>query len=375
MALAPFTNTWGQEEWSRSLLEALIRESALLNSPVTMIHTDAKVVHVPRLALHPTAGWTAELAELPSDAGQEDVIALTPRKIGNVVQLSNESIEDASVDVLNSMGRGMARGLSHALDATAFGNSAETATTPAGLLYDQNVTTVATLSAASGTSATTSLSIQGPDSVATPAGGLTMPLADGASITVTDPTGAHNQTFTLNAAGADGDTTLTIVSATPGYNYPIGSTVTFGPGALAPDETVGGVIDVDAILDGVGSIEGFGGQANAIYLSAYDLTQLRKAKATTNQYLLAPGGQVGDLSQRPVEMIAGAQCFVSPGITKGTVLVADSRFIQVAIRRDIEVAFSTENAFTSDSVVARVTARLDWALGDRNAMYYISASS
>ncbi len=280
MPLAPFTNTWGQEEWSASLLEALIRESALLNSPVTTIHTDSKVLHIPRLAVHPTAAWTAELAELPSDAGTEDVIALLPRKIGNTILLSRESIEDASVDVLNALGVGMARGLSHAIDSTAFGAVLETSTTPGGLLY-----------------------------------GVT---ADETPATVT----------------------------------------------------------IDSILDGVGAIEGFGGTANAVFLNSADLTAVRKSKTTTGAYLALPGGSMtGDISAPGIETIGGARVYVSPGLPLGDAVVADARFIQVAIRRDISVDFSEENQFTADAVVARVTARIDWALGDRNAVYYIDATA
>lgn len=276
-----FTNVWGQEQWSQSLLEALIRESALLNSPAQVNRTDSKVLHIPRLSVHPTAAWTAELAELPSDAGTEDVLVLTPRKIGNVVTLSRESIEDASVDALNEMGQSMARGLSHVIDSTAFGTAAETATTPAGLLNG----------------------------------------------------------VTPNAAPTNGSN-----------------------------------VAIDDILDGIGAIEGVGGTANAIYLSAADATAIRKQKAAGGgQYLALPGGSVtGDISQPGIEMIGGARFYISPGLAAGNAVVADSRFIQVAIRRDVSVDFSTESAFTSDAVVARVTARLDWAVGDRNAIYVIA---
>ncbi len=285
MSYATVSNTWGQEQWSQTLLEALIRESALLNSPVTTIRTDAKVVHVPRLSVHPSAAWVAELDDMSSDAsnaGTEDVLVLTPRKIGNVLLLSNEAIEDASIDVLNSLGTGMARGLSHAVDSTAFGTSAETSTTPAGLLH-----------------------------------GLT-----------------------------------------PDFT---------------PTETN---VVIDDLLDGIGLIEGNGGVANAIFLSSADLTAIRKQKASTGgQYLALPGGSVtGDITQPGVEMIGGARLFVSPGISAGTAVVADARFIQVAVRRDISVDFSSDAAFSQDAVVARVTARLDWIVGDRNAIAYILAS-
>ena len=100
--------------------------------------------------------------------------------------------------------------------------------------------TVAVLSASSGTSAgTTTLTVAQGSTQATGTP-LTTALANGTSITVTDPTGAHTQTFTTNGTptagtggsyvggGANyiGSTTITIASATPTYNFPAGSTVT-----------------------------------------------------------------------------------------------------------------------------------------------------
>jgi hypothetical protein len=46
--------------------------------------------------------------------------------------------------------------------------------------------------------------------------------------------------------------------------------------------------------------------------------------------------------------------------------------VQVAIRRDASVEFSSDSAFTSDAVVARTTMRVDWNIGDPNAFYLIS---
>ena len=45
--------------------------------------------------------------------------------------------------------------------------------------------------------------------------------------------------------------------------------------------------------------------------------------------------------------------------------------MQVAIRRDATVDFSSDAAFTSDAVVARITMRIDWSVGDPNAFYVI----
>ena len=46
--------------------------------------------------------------------------------------------------------------------------------------------------------------------------------------------------------------------------------------------------------------------------------------------------------------------------------------MQLAIRRDAAVDFSGDAAFTNDAVVARVTMRVDWSIGDPNAFYLIA---
>jgi HK97 family phage major capsid protein len=285
MAIKTWANSpWGVEEWSHQLLEKLIRTSALLAAPVTRVESDGRVVYVPRLKLQPSAEWVAELEELPSNAGEHDTVALVPRKIGNVIEVSRESIEDASVGVLDALGTAMVKGLSHALDSTAFGTAAEEAKKPAGLLH-----------------------------------GL--------------------------AAGVE-------------YAHT-------------------GHVDIDNILEAIGKIEGHGGTANAIFINSEDLTTLRKQKSETGgAYMLLPGGSLtGDITQPGVETIAGARLFISPGIAQGSVLVADAQYIQLAIRRNMEVAFSEDALFTSDAVVARVTARLDWEIGDPNALCLIGEKS
>src|SRR5690349_20373223 len=132
MPTAPTLSTvWGREDWSSTLIEALTLQSALLRSNATRITTDSRVVHVPRLKVNPAAAWVAELSPIPSDGGDADTLVLTPRKVGNALNLSNESIEDASVDALNAVGQAMTRGVATRVDAAAFSSSAATATTPA----------------------------------------------------------------------------------------------------------------------------------------------------------------------------------------------------------------------------------------------------
>ena len=78
MATSPgLSTTWGREDWSTTLIAALILESALLRAGASRTLADARVIHVPRLKVYPTAAWTAELAPIPSDSGDADVLVLT----------------------------------------------------------------------------------------------------------------------------------------------------------------------------------------------------------------------------------------------------------------------------------------------------------
>lgn len=264
------STTWGRESWAATLIQALSVESALMRSGVTRVIADGRVVHIPRIRTNPQSDWVAELEELPSDSGDADTVVLTPKKLGDVVSISREAIEDAAVAELDAVGQSMVRGVATKVDATAFSANAATATAPAGLL-----------------------------SGALPSGG-------------TD-------------------------------------------------------ISIEGVVGAVGVVQAAGGTPSAIYLNPAALTELRLA-ALTGGYLLtanpvAPG----------IEGIAGATFFPTPGIAPKKVLVADARYILVAVRRDAAVDFSQEALFTQDAVAARVTMRVDWELGDVNACALITA--
>jgi HK97 family phage major capsid protein len=132
------TSTWGQQEWATTLIEALYVEAVLLRAGANRVTTDGRVVHVPRLLVAPDADWVAELAELPSNAGEADTLDLTPKKIGNVIALSNESIEDSSASQLDRIGRAMVRGVATKMDRKAFSTDRVEARAPAGLFSEEN---------------------------------------------------------------------------------------------------------------------------------------------------------------------------------------------------------------------------------------------
>src|SRR5215207_5389063 len=114
------TVTWGRESWSPVLIEALSNESVLLRAGANRVVADGRSVHVPRLLVNPDADWVGELVELPTNAGDADTLELTPRKIGNVISLSRESIEDSAVAHLDAVGQSMVRGLAIKVDARFF---------------------------------------------------------------------------------------------------------------------------------------------------------------------------------------------------------------------------------------------------------------
>ena len=151
------------------------------------------------------------------------------------------------------------------------------------------------------------------------------------------------------------------------------ATATVPAGLLSyalPGTGAGGLIDIDHLLDGIGQIESHGGVPDTAFMHPTDITVLRKLKSTQNVYLLAP--DAASVEGAPSTRVGGCQLIPSAGLAAGKVLICEARFISVAIRKDASVAFSGDSAFTSDSTVARVTMRLDWAPSDPNAFWLIS---
>ena len=128
------TATWGAEQWAAFVLEHLNAESVLLASGVRRINIVGKEAHVPRLLDDGTVVWVAEATEIPSDCPDADELVLAPKKVANICGLSNESISDSNVSVLNAVGDAMTRAVAKEVDKKALSADAATATSPAGLL-------------------------------------------------------------------------------------------------------------------------------------------------------------------------------------------------------------------------------------------------
>ena len=266
---APVTTAvWGQENWASTLIEALQLEAVLLRSGASRVVADGRIVHVPRLLVDPDADWCAELEELPSNAGDADTLDLTPKKLGNVFNLSRESVEDSPVDQLDAVGRAMVRGVARKLDAKAFSADAATAESPAGL-----------------------------------------------------------RSHALPASAA-----------------------------AAPD--------IAGIITAVAEIAAEGGQATAAYMNAGDIGAVQVAAVTG-------GFSLSDPTRPSVSQVGGAVLYPTP-LPAGTAIVADPRFIAVAIRRDARAEFSEDAAWTVDGVSARVTMRVDLAPSDLSALRLIT---
>jgi HK97 family phage major capsid protein len=257
------TAVWGAEAWSTTLIEALSQQAVLLASGASRVVAEGRIVHVPRLLVDPDADWVAELQELPSDAGDADTLALTPKKIGNAITVSTESIEDAPINGLDAIGQAMTRGVARKVDARAFSNAAATATAPAGLL-----------------------------------------------------------SHTLPASAA----------ASP---------------------------DIAGIITAVAEIAAEGGIANAAFMNAADIGAVQVAAVTG-------GFSLSDPTRPSVSQIGGAVLYTAP-LAAGTALVADARFIAVAVRRDASVDFSEHAPFTKDGVVAKLASER-WGLGHEAVM-------
>src|SRR5687767_2369658 len=125
--------TWGADDYAAFVLEHLATESVVAASGVRPIPISGKQAFVPRLNNDGDAEWTAEGAEINSNAPDADTIQLIPKALKNVVSLSNESIGDTPVAVLDRIGTALTRAVASRLDRTLFDATVASAVRPAGL--------------------------------------------------------------------------------------------------------------------------------------------------------------------------------------------------------------------------------------------------
>lgn len=150
------------------------------------------------------------------------------------------------------------------------------------------------LSAASGTSATTTLSVN-----ALPVG-----LANGSTMTL-GYNGSNPQTITLNATASTGNTSLTVVSFTPSINFPIGTDICAIPSVTDNPSSVSGTVDSGALASGaftftatsglgnrqvqiVATLNGTSGNAGT-YTEFYTSNNATIGTGTTASHVIIPG--------------------------------------------------------------------------------------
>jgi HK97 family phage major capsid protein len=108
------------EQWADFVLEHLSNQAVVLASGATRVDTVMKQIHVPRVTSDGTVVWLDELEEIVNDRPEGDDLVLTPRKVGALVVLSNESVDDSSLNVLDTTGTAILRAIALEADAAIF---------------------------------------------------------------------------------------------------------------------------------------------------------------------------------------------------------------------------------------------------------------
>lgn len=259
------------EQWATFVLDHLAAESVALASGATRIDTSAKTIHVPRLTSDGSVVWLDELEEIVNDRPEGDDLQLTPRKVGALIVLSNESVSDSNPNVLNATGTAMLRAVALAADRAVF--HGEGGKAPTGIIDG------------------------------------TLPTHDGA------PTYA-------------------------------------------------------GLVNGAGIIRAAGGRPDVAYVNPADFTGLQLEADGMNRPLIS-----GDATQGAPPIVAGLRVFPTPALVAGEALVAQADQLVVAVRQDASVAFSTDARFSSDGTLARVIARLDAGVNDRDGLCVVQEAA
>ena len=150
------------------------------------------------------------------------------------------------------------------------------------------------LSAATGTSAITTLSVNA----------LPVALANGSTLTL-GYNGSNPQTVTLNASASLGATSLTVVSFTPAINFPIGTDICAIPSVTDNPSSVSGTVDSGALSSGAFTYNATTGLGNrnvvivatevgtagnaGTYTEAYTGNNATIGTGTTFSHIVIPG--------------------------------------------------------------------------------------
>lgn len=97
----------------------------------TITVTDRAEVHFPTVLADPSAAWVDEASPIPLTQPVFGNVVAAPTKIGAIVVVSSETIEDSEIDPVEATGQGLVRDLARKLDLAYFG--AQAAPAPSGL--------------------------------------------------------------------------------------------------------------------------------------------------------------------------------------------------------------------------------------------------
>lgn len=119
------------EEVGALVIRPLLEQSVAAQVS-TVISTNSNSFRVPIVSADPTAGWTAEGAEITASDPTITELDITPKKLAGLTVITNELALDSSPAALSVVGDGLVRDLKRKLDAAFF--SSATSNGPSGLL-------------------------------------------------------------------------------------------------------------------------------------------------------------------------------------------------------------------------------------------------
>lgn len=111
------------------LVDTVVDEKSILFQIATVLNTNAKEVRVPLWIDDPNSDFSAEGAVIPLTAAGVSELVITPVKVASRIEVTNEAVGDANVDLANQFGKSLARSIVNKIDSRFFSSSAAVAGT------------------------------------------------------------------------------------------------------------------------------------------------------------------------------------------------------------------------------------------------------
>lgn len=121
------------------VIQPLIQQS-VAGQVLTSVSTDRHEYRVPIVTADPSAGWTAEGAELAASDATVDELLIAPSKLTALSVITSELANDSSPAAVDAIGQGIVRDLARKTDQALF--TATTTNGPGGLPGVSGVSTV-----------------------------------------------------------------------------------------------------------------------------------------------------------------------------------------------------------------------------------------